>query len=121
LENQAGKLGLLKIFLNRDAMAVISAAAKKGVAAAQGMVGLQIAWGRDKEARAAESREWFRKAAEQGDAFSQCRLGLMYENGDGVEKDEMHALDLYRKAAENEDEEGLKLYKKLSAKMNEAG
>ena len=48
---------------------------------------------------------WFRKrslrkAATQGHAVAQTQLGLMYYNGDGVERDYAEALDWFRKAAE---------------------
>jgi hypothetical protein len=32
----------------------------------------------------AQAVEWFRKAAEQGDAMVQYNLGVCYENGNGV-------------------------------------
>ena len=41
----------------------------------------------------------FHSAAGQGDAGSQFNVGLMYEQGIGVGKDEMQAVDWYRKAA----------------------
>ena len=42
----------------------------------------------------------FRTAAEKGDANSQFNVGLMYEQGIGVGKDEKEAVAWYRKAAE---------------------
>jgi TPR repeat protein len=49
----------------------------------------------------AQALSWFRKAAEQGNAFGQNSLGFMYENGrGGLPKDEAQALSWYRKAAE---------------------
>jgi TPR repeat protein len=33
-----------------------------------------------------EAVKWFRKAADQGNADAQCRLGVMYSNGEGVAK-----------------------------------
>lgn len=42
----------------------------------------------------------FRAAAEKGDADSQFNIGLMYEQGIGVGKDEKSALAWYRKSAE---------------------
>jgi len=41
----------------------------------------------------------FHSSAGQGDAGSQFNVGLMYEQGIGVEKDEIQAVDWYRKAA----------------------
>ena len=42
---------------------------------------------------AAVAAAWLRKAAEQGDAAAQSRLGDMYDDGDGVEKDASQAAD----------------------------
>ena len=42
------------------------------------------------------------KAAKQGDELSQHNLGVMYANGQGVEKDNIEAVKWYRKAAEQE-------------------
>jgi TPR repeat protein len=44
--------------------------------------------------------EEFRESAEQGHNDSQFNLGLMYERGIGVEKDEQKAIAWYRKTAE---------------------
>jgi TPR repeat protein len=44
--------------------------------------------------------QWFRKAAEQGNAAGQAWLGFMYEHGRGISKDEAQAVQWYRKAAE---------------------
>ena len=38
--------------------------------------------------------------AEQGDADAQCNLGVCYQYGTGVEKDEQKAVEWYKKAAE---------------------
>ncbi len=47
-----------------------------------------------------ETFNWYRKAAEQGDAAAQYNLGLCYCNGWGVSKDMTEAVEWYRKAAE---------------------
>ena len=44
--------------------------------------------------------EWYRKAAERGSAHAQCNLGFLYENGQGVQKNNKTAIEWYRKAAE---------------------
>ncbi len=44
--------------------------------------------------------EWFRKAAEQGDATGQYLLGLMYRYGKGISRDSVEAAEWFRKAAE---------------------
>jgi TPR repeat protein len=41
-----------------------------------------------------------RKAALQGDAVAQCKLGAAYYDGDGVAKDATEAVKWYRKSAE---------------------
>ena len=43
---------------------------------------------------------WYRKAAEQGNADAQYMLGVAYMSGDGVVQDEAEAMKWYRKAAE---------------------
>ena len=48
----------------------------------------------------AEAVKWYRKAAEQGNAYGQNNLGKMYANGLGVAKDEAEAVKWFRKAAE---------------------
>lgn len=55
--------------------------------------------------------ENYRKAAEQGDAVAQRKLGYRYGNGIGVKQDHAEAFKWYRKAAEQGDnlpEEALK-------------
>ena len=47
-----------------------------------------------------EAAKWYRKAAEQGNAYGQQELGVMYSEGEGVEKDAKEAVKWYRKAAE---------------------
>ena len=47
-----------------------------------------------------EAVNWYRKAAEQGNADAQNSLGGCYYYGDGVEKNEEEAVNWYRKAAE---------------------
>ena len=47
-----------------------------------------------------EAFKWYKKAAEQGDAWAQNNLGVCYENGQGVTKDKKEAAKWYRKAAE---------------------
>ena len=47
-----------------------------------------------------EGARWYRKAAEQGNASAQLRLGTCYANGNGVLKNAEEAAIWYRKAAE---------------------
>jgi len=48
----------------------------------------------------AEATKWFRKSAEQGNAFGQAVLGNMYVNGIGVKQDFVEATHWLRKSAE---------------------
>ncbi len=50
-----------------------------------------------------EAAKWYRKAAEQGDADAQFRLGVMYHEGEGVSQDYTEAAKWSRKAAEQGD------------------
>ena len=59
--------------------------------------------------------------AEQGDAAAQHKLGVMYDNGDGVLVNKAEALKWYRKAAEQGDSDAqywLKIYSKLNNPKN---
>ena len=46
---------------------------------------------------------WFSLLAEKGNARAQCAIGIMYEYGFGVAKDEQQAASWFRKAAEQSD------------------
>ncbi|MEE9608205.1 MAG: tetratricopeptide repeat protein, partial [Myxococcota bacterium] len=46
-----------------------------------------------------EAVKWFRKAADQGHARAQNKLGMMYAHGKGVSEDDTEAVKWYRRAA----------------------
>jgi uncharacterized protein len=48
----------------------------------------------------AAAASWYSKAADQGHAFAQDRLGFQYANGLGVTQDQAAAASWYRKAAD---------------------
>jgi TPR repeat protein len=48
----------------------------------------------------AEAAQWYRKAADQGNAEAQGNLGSLYEDGRGVPKDYAEATKWYHKAAD---------------------
>ena len=48
----------------------------------------------------AKAAEWWRKAAEQGDAAAQLNLGVMYASGIGVSQNHSQAVHWWRQAAE---------------------
>ena len=47
-----------------------------------------------------EALKWFKKSAEQGNAYGQCMLGAMYYKGEEVEQDYKEALKWFKKSAE---------------------
>ena len=47
--------------------------------------------------------QWYRRAAEQGNAMAQNNLGVMYAEGKGVPQDDKAAVQWYRRAAEQGD------------------
>jgi hypothetical protein len=83
--------------------------AEKGDAKAQYTVGWAYGWLSGTEefdgvARDyAEAARWFRKAAEQGNAWGQNAMGLMYTSGWGVPQDDREAARYRRMAAEQGD------------------
>lgn len=46
-----------------------------------------------------ESFELYAQAAEQGDTFSLCKVGQMYAEGDGVEKDPVKAFEFFKRSS----------------------
>ena len=51
----------------------------------------------------AQAEQWYRKAAEQGNAGAQLNLGVMYGKGHRVRQDYVQAVQWFRKAAEQGD------------------
>ena len=47
--------------------------------------------------------QWYRQAADQGDAAAQFQMGVAYEYGRGVEKSDEGAVQWYRQAADQGD------------------
>ena len=47
----------------------------------------------------AQAIDWYRKAAEKGNAAAQCRMGDAYFWGKGIEQSDMYALAWYQRAA----------------------
>jgi len=47
-----------------------------------------------------QAAQWWRKGAEQGNAYAQYNLGLLYEKGDGIPQDYSQAAQWFRKAVE---------------------
>jgi hypothetical protein len=68
-----------------------------------GQIGLGLAYygGNGVAQDATEAIRWFRKAAEQRDAWGEFNLGLVYYQGKGVAKDLPEAIKWWKKAAEH--------------------
>ena len=64
----------------------------------------------------AKAREWYEKAAANGEAKAQYSLGYMYEYGLGVEQDYAKARDWYQKAADNGHANAKKRLEELQAR-----
>ncbi|WP_425537010.1 tetratricopeptide repeat protein, partial [Klebsiella pneumoniae] len=58
--------------------------------------------------------EWFRKAADQGDAKAQYNLGFAYANGQGVRQNKSMAKEFFGKACDGGMQDGCDSYKKLN-------
>ena len=87
--------------------AALLAKANAGDAAAQVLVGESYAVGggqartsRQLNEDCKQAAEWYRKAAEQGNAGGQLHLAALYRDGRGVARDMAQAAAWYRKAAE---------------------
>lgn len=59
--------------------------------------------------------EWWQKVAEQGYAYAQYNLGIMYQYGQGVEQSNEKAVEWYRKAADQGDPDAKKKLSELGA------
>lgn len=75
--------------------------ANRGDAEAQRIMGKRLFFGLNgTPVKRKIAIQWFKKAAEQGDAQALCILGELYESGTNVKQDPERALDYYQQAAE---------------------
>jgi TPR repeat protein len=92
--------------------------AKNGYAYAQRLLGIAYAMGAPYfKQDYKEAIKWYLKAADQGDPYAICNLGLMIENGQGCDRDLKAAVDHYKIAADA----GLSHAQHLLADMYYAG
>jgi TPR repeat protein len=90
----------------RTALRLALPLAQQGDAKAQALVGLiNYRGSRDMPRDLNEAANWFRRAAEQGNASGQFYLGTMCYQGQGVPQDYAEAAKWYRLAAEQGDPE----------------
>ena len=94
----------------QQALTMLTASAGQGFAPAQLTLGEAYRWGDGLVTMdIAKAREWYDKAAEQGLALAQSRLGdtYYYDMGDGAEPDYALAHRYYQLAANQKDPDGL--------------
>ena len=89
-----------------EAMQLLESAAQGGYAPAQVM----LAFIQDAAENDSEAFEWYRRAAEAGDAAGIYGLGIMYAKGEGVERDPVEAGRLIRRAAEMDHLMAMRVY-----------
>lgn len=82
-----------------SSLAVWLPSAERGDAKAQAYVGRLYADSLDRAPDHAQAAAWYQKAADQGYAPAMIDLGQLYERGEGVPKDMVKAVNLYRKAS----------------------
>ena len=91
-------------------------AVEQGDAAAQNNLGVvemyNLVEGVEARNNPIEAIKWLRKAAEQGNATAQTNLGIMYQNGEGVVRDEGEAVKWYRKAAQQDNKDAQAILRK---------
>jgi uncharacterized protein len=86
----------MKNLFNYISLFLITLIMSSGTASADSQKGLDAY---NAEDYATAMKEW-RPLAEQGDAFAQYNLGVMYANGRGVPEDDVEAVKWYRLAAD---------------------
>jgi TPR repeat protein len=86
--------------LCREAAGRVKAAADRGSAVGQFLLGHMHLYALGVEANNKETARLYRLAAAQGLAEAHCNLGVLCTNGWGVEKDPKEAVAWYRKAAD---------------------
>ena len=84
------------------AYAMMKEAAEKKHPFAQHSLGFMSYQGECTERNMDLAIEWFTKAARQGLSGSMVTLGMIYDSGDGVEKDEEKAQQWYQRAEEQQ-------------------
>ena len=86
---------------------------RDGAAEEQYQVGLMLLQGRGLDRDVHEGRRWMIRAGERGHADAIFYLGILYEEGNGVEKDRAKAVDLYELAAKKGSSRAADRLKKL--------
>ena len=86
-----------------ESMILTKGLAEKGFAPAQNLMGDLVKVGGDSPGAV----DWYKKAAEQGDARAQNNLGRCYATGDGVTADDKIAVQWLTKAAEKGHAKGM--------------
>lgn len=89
---------------HNEGMRWLQKAAEQGLIEAQWMLGFLHGvlpkFRKDLTLDYPEAGQWYRRAADQGDAWAQNNLGELYRNGEGVQQDDREAARSFRAAAE---------------------
>jgi TonB family protein len=101
--------------LNTGLRLLMTAADKKHPAALYAL-GEAVQEGRGTDKNETEAVDWYRDAAEHGDAKGQYALGEAYETGDHVKRNVSEAVKWYRKAAEQNEPRAQNAYGELLAR-----
>ena len=62
-----------------------------------------------------EAVQWFRRAAEQGNAAALYMLGACYYNGEGTSEDKTEGIKWLRKAADEGQEDAIDFLREISS------
>jgi hypothetical protein len=99
-EDQVGALGAKAGSGDKAALGSLMTEAREGNPYAQLFLGILYANGQGVPQDYGQAAQWYRRAADQGEADAQNNLGRLYDNGQGVPQDHGQAVQWYRKAAE---------------------
>ncbi len=102
-----------------EAVKLWLAAAEKGDAESQAVVGILYDEGLGLQQDAEKAVKWYRKAAERRVAMAQYNLAYCYEFGEGVEQDWEKAREWYAKAAAQDDEKARKALQEMEEESSE--
>ena len=87
----------------KDSIQEIQTSAEKGNATDEMFLAMSYAYGYGSKPHGPKAIEWFKKAAEHGNAQAEEQIGVLYEYGleDLVQQDYREAIKWYKKAAEH--------------------
>lgn len=102
----------------KDTLAILTDKANKGDAVAQNELGTWYYLGKNVKQDYKTALEWFSKSAKQDNAYGIANMAMCYQFGNGIKKDTVMALKLYKSAIKRGDE---KVIPKQEAKIKKSG